>query len=396
MTLGQRIQELRKRVGLSQEALGEALGVSRQAVSKWEADGGIPELDTLIAMSRLFGITIGELLGVEAPVPPQEEERSAGISQEEMEAILRRYSEESRQKQQEPEKHPIGSWIIAACAVVAAVVVAVAVVGKIRDFKNTISDLRSQIYVLQSDLSAVHRQVGGLSTELREILEEQNSLISSFEYEVVSFDVESQTVDLRLAAALKTHTDESRLQFALGWIKVDESTGSLVSETLTGPLFTCVVTIPMNFHLEVKALITDETGAVHDQPLEVIYGGMHPGEFRVTSYSRGTWANSRRGVIGYQVDMTSNWPEQIYPVQAEMVVTLNGEEVFREDVSVLTLGSGEYKIQGELQISPFGETDNVQMTCIVTDNYGRTGEFQLPLLGDGATQEVEVEGVFPD
>ena len=38
MTLGQRIQALRKEKGLSQEALGEALGVSRQAVSQWEAD----------------------------------------------------------------------------------------------------------------------------------------------------------------------------------------------------------------------------------------------------------------------------------------------------------------------------------------------------------------------
>ena len=65
MTLGQRIQELRKRAGLSQEGLGEALGVTRQAVSKWESDNGIPELDTLIAMSRLFGVTIGQLLGVE-------------------------------------------------------------------------------------------------------------------------------------------------------------------------------------------------------------------------------------------------------------------------------------------------------------------------------------------
>lgn len=38
MTLGQNIQSLRKNAGLSQEALGEALGVSRQAVSKWESD----------------------------------------------------------------------------------------------------------------------------------------------------------------------------------------------------------------------------------------------------------------------------------------------------------------------------------------------------------------------
>ena len=42
-TLGRRIQEARKAAGLSQESLGERLGVSRQAVSKWEADAAVPE-----------------------------------------------------------------------------------------------------------------------------------------------------------------------------------------------------------------------------------------------------------------------------------------------------------------------------------------------------------------
>ena len=49
VTLGQRIQAERKRLGLSQEGLGEALGVTRQAISKWEADGAVPEVDKLVA-----------------------------------------------------------------------------------------------------------------------------------------------------------------------------------------------------------------------------------------------------------------------------------------------------------------------------------------------------------
>ena len=67
MTLGQRIQEHRIKLGLSQEGLGEKLGVSRQAVSRWEADGAVPDTDKLIALSRLFGITLNELLQVENP-----------------------------------------------------------------------------------------------------------------------------------------------------------------------------------------------------------------------------------------------------------------------------------------------------------------------------------------
>ena len=51
MTLGQRIQALRKQHGLSQEGLGDRLGVSRQAISRWEMDGAVPEVDKLIAMA---------------------------------------------------------------------------------------------------------------------------------------------------------------------------------------------------------------------------------------------------------------------------------------------------------------------------------------------------------
>ena len=67
MTLGQRIQELRRGLNLSQEELGERMGVSRQAISKWEGDQTIPELDKLIALSKLFGLTVGQLLGGEQP-----------------------------------------------------------------------------------------------------------------------------------------------------------------------------------------------------------------------------------------------------------------------------------------------------------------------------------------
>ena len=72
MTLGQRIQGHRGRLGLSQEGLGDKLGVSRQAVSKWEADGAVPDTNKLIALSKLFGISLNELLQVDGPPPAGE------------------------------------------------------------------------------------------------------------------------------------------------------------------------------------------------------------------------------------------------------------------------------------------------------------------------------------
>lgn len=72
MTLGQRIQAHRTRLGLSQEGLGDRLGVSRQAVSKWEADRAVPDTDKLIALSKLFGLSLNELLQVDGPPPARD------------------------------------------------------------------------------------------------------------------------------------------------------------------------------------------------------------------------------------------------------------------------------------------------------------------------------------
>lgn len=61
--LGSRIRELRKAMGLSQDALAERLGVSRQAVTKWETDAGIPDVENLMGLANLFGLSMDELLG---------------------------------------------------------------------------------------------------------------------------------------------------------------------------------------------------------------------------------------------------------------------------------------------------------------------------------------------
>lgn len=61
-TFGQNLQLLRRRTGLSQQQLAEQLGVSRQAISKWELDAAKPDLDNLLQISRLFAVSADELL----------------------------------------------------------------------------------------------------------------------------------------------------------------------------------------------------------------------------------------------------------------------------------------------------------------------------------------------
>ena len=63
MTTGEKIKQLRNSIGYSQERLAEELNVSRSAVAKWETDGGIPEIDNLLRLSSVFGISVDELVG---------------------------------------------------------------------------------------------------------------------------------------------------------------------------------------------------------------------------------------------------------------------------------------------------------------------------------------------
>ena len=71
MTFAEKLKSLRRQSGMSQEKLAEKLGVSRQAITKWETDGGIPDIENIMAISGLFNISIDELLSNEKGVKNQ-------------------------------------------------------------------------------------------------------------------------------------------------------------------------------------------------------------------------------------------------------------------------------------------------------------------------------------
>lgn len=81
MKIADRIQRLRKMKGLSQEQLADQMGVSRQAVSKWESEQSIPDLDKIISMSEYFEVSTDYILkGVETPAQ-QRESKSFDVGQ---------------------------------------------------------------------------------------------------------------------------------------------------------------------------------------------------------------------------------------------------------------------------------------------------------------------------
>lgn len=80
--IANRLVNLRKSNNLSQEALAEKLGISRQAVSKWERAEASPDTDNLILLSRLYGISLDELLKTDEEIPRPIEDKEKGSTGE--------------------------------------------------------------------------------------------------------------------------------------------------------------------------------------------------------------------------------------------------------------------------------------------------------------------------
>ena len=262
MTLGQRIQELRKAMGLSQEALGEALGVSRQAVSKWEGDNGIPELDKLIAMSRLFGVTVGELLGVEAPAQPAEE--TPEREEERLEAVLKSYLQQTA-------PNPRRKWLAAAALAAAAAFVLSVLLFQIHSLRTTVKYLRGEVSSLQVQVS---NNLSNLSSQIRNsvyaVLEEQNNPVNRFDCRTEAFDPEGQTVTVRLSVSMKEYLAGSQTQFYADWVTVEEQTGRTEGDWVDGPDFADTLVLPMNYHTEISIRVRDAEGNIKEQFVDTL------------------------------------------------------------------------------------------------------------------------------
>lgn len=87
MTLKEKIYNLRKNAGYSQEALAEKTGVSRQSVSKWETGESVPEIDKIVALSKIFSVTTDYLLNDDYGEQIKEEGNTVSVQIKEIEDV---------------------------------------------------------------------------------------------------------------------------------------------------------------------------------------------------------------------------------------------------------------------------------------------------------------------
>lgn len=208
MTVGQRIAQKRKELGLSQEGLGDKLGVSRQAIYKWESDASLPEVEKLVALSRIFSVPVGWLLGEEDHPSGQTDTQSAELTEAQIkmvQEIANRYlAAQTARTPQTPVKRR--RWpVLVGCG---AAVVAAALFLNLFSQLNRVSQDYGNLQNAISNVSYnVDSQIGSITSRVEEILKSQNQLTASYNAEYLSSNLEEGTAAFALEAVPKTYVE---------------------------------------------------------------------------------------------------------------------------------------------------------------------------------------------
>ena len=208
MTTGRRVARKRKELGLSQEALGEKLGVSRQSIYKWESDGALPEVEKLVALSRLFGVSVGWLLGVEEG-PSTGEGELTEAQMKMVEELAARYAP----------KPQLSSGRLAAVkisVVAEAVCLCMILLGfywKLEDLSRSYDRLQASIGQVQTDVDG---QIGSISRRVEEILKAQNGVAAAYGTSLQRVNLAGNRAKFSVYAVPKTFVEGMRAEFYAG------------------------------------------------------------------------------------------------------------------------------------------------------------------------------------
>lgn len=276
MTIGQRIAQKRKEQGFSQEALGEQLGVSRQAIYKWESDGALPEIDKLLTLSRLFGVTVGWLLGVEeeperAADDEAEPQTDAELSPQQLqmvEEITKRYLAA------QPKKSPWGKWdvriLFAAIGLLVASVLTIN--GKVNRLDSNYNNLQNSVYNVQSNLNG---QIGSITNRMEELLKAQNDLTADYGTELLQANLQANTITFSAYAVPKSYAEGMTAFFAADYGAGVEETGSTA---LTDGKFAATVTCPLTDTITLSVVFVHADATRQTQLLDS-YDGLYSASF---------------------------------------------------------------------------------------------------------------------
>lgn len=384
-TLGGRIQAFRKAAGLSQEALGEQLGVSRQAVSRWESDAAVPELEKLIAMSRLFGVTVGVLLGVE---PPAEDPSTSGQNAAED-------KDPDTAPEAEAPAHELTDRELAAVEAIAEKYLAAQQARSSRKWPLVLlaagmallllagSALWNQLQQIQQELQAVEsstgQQIQSITGQITSIFAEQNNIIDDYAAFVEDYDPAAGTMTLTVRVRPAAFSADTQAVFT-ACTASGERRSAEAARTEDGYFQTEHWAVPMDGHAELSVTITAD-GVSRTETLETL--SADPADYRLAA--EGSWETSWNAGTVYFSGLTLHIdPHPSVPLeleQVELAVFPNGSaeplwssplpeavELWRRHGYVQAYLTAE----AYMPAIPLGKGDEILAAAKITDDHGQS------------------------
>ncbi len=369
MTVGQRIAQRRKELGLSQEALGERLGVSRQAIYKWESDAALPEIEKLVNLSREFSVSIDWLLGQEDETREPQELTPEQLRM--VEEIVGRYLAAQPEQESLPKPEPVAApkrrrwpWVLAALVLAG---VFWSLFGRLEQMKRDYYSLQSSIeFVNQS----VNQQINGITSRVEDVLQSQNSLTAEQSAEVTATDYRANTAAISARAVPRTYVEGMTVEFIVA------SAGETITvpgELGDGLAFTGTADVPLSDEITVSvALVTGEQRET--QVIDQFYG-LYELSFPYVEITDTAVANEGDGWIASRTVDVILFDQQGEPTD-EVEVKLG---LFRDRKLVQWYAPVEEADRGDgwkqfalEEMIPLDLNVPYCLAALVTDEYGRT------------------------
>lgn len=197
MDFGPRIAALRRQTGLSQEALAEKVGVSRQAIGKWESGASLPGVENLQELAKALNVSCDELITGQSPRPSQPDG---------LEAVKELLAEKQRREKRRNLWRLCGAGALTVFLLCAGVYGA----GRIADLHRQVNGLSQQIAQIQGDMNST---IGNIRSEIQNSLEQQASIVADWDFSYGDYDPKEKKVDVSVRATPKTWVEGQTAQF---------------------------------------------------------------------------------------------------------------------------------------------------------------------------------------
>ena len=323
MTIGERIALLRKKAGLSQEKLAALIGVSRQAIGKWEADLSLPGIDNLQELAAVLQVSCDELITGAAPDCQTE----SGDGEIALESIKELFAQRDKADRRTARRHYLFSLLPALLACVLAfgcLAVSCIFFSRLQALEDRLSGLDATIAALQSP---VYIETGSGGTV------GQSSLIADYDRSYTLLPG-GDAVQLRVSVLPKNLAESQSARFSL----IADGQNLTVPATAEGGEFRAELEIPLtndfNF-FKVSFLLDGPDGGTEQELLfteaefltqYTLHLVLEPEDFSALPQSDGIWT------VGGRMALTVECCENRYPVSGVLELVIDGKTVQTEQM----------------------------------------------------------------